>query len=102
MLPSEAFVEYEKAALWQIPQRLRKNIDEPMTVTCHYYLPNRRWWPDLVGLLQATSDILQTAHVIKDDKFIVSYGDSRIAGIDKQNPRVEIEIEVGGEALWKL
>lgn len=102
VLPSKAYEEYEKVALLQLRRHRMSPIDEPMMVCCHYYLPDRRWWPDLVGLLQATSDILQKGGIIADDKFIVSYGDSRICGLSKSNPRVEIEIEkTGGEALWK-
>lgn len=55
-------------------------------------MPDKRSWPDLVGLLQATSDILTKAKIIDDDKWIVHYDGSRIVGVDKTEPRVEIEI----------
>lgn len=48
-------------------------------------------WPDLVGLLQATSDILTEAGIIDDDMWIANYDGSEIVGIDKANSRVEIE-----------
>jgi len=50
----------------------------------------------LIGLLQATSDILEKSGIIENDKLIDSYDGSRIVGIDKQNPRVEIEIKAVG------
>lgn len=55
-------------------------------------MPDKRSWPDLVGLLQATSDILTKAKIIDDDKWIVHYDGSRIVGVDKAEPRTEIEI----------
>lgn len=91
IIPSEAYKNYEDACLWQIAGK-KLHISGIVVVECKYYLPNKRSWPDLIGLLQATSDILTKAKVIDDDKWICSYGDSCIAGIDKENPRVEIRI----------
>ena len=91
IIPSEAYENYEDACLWQLP-RTKLHISGVIVVECKYYLPNKRSWPDLIGLLQATSDILTKAGIIDDDKWICSYGDSCIAGIDKENPRAEIRI----------
>ena len=55
-------------------------------------MPDKRR-PDLLNLEQATADILEKARVIENDKNIVSFDGSRIAGIDKENPRTEIIIE---------
>lgn len=90
ILPSKAFKEYEKVALMQLARV--QAVNGPVSVLCRYYLQNRAHWPDLVGLLQATSDILQAAGVIDDDKYIVNYDGSEIAGLDKDNPRAEITI----------
>ena len=57
-----------------------------------YYMPDKRR-PDLLNLEQATADILEKARVIENDRNIVSFDGSRIAGIDKENPRVEIVIK---------
>lgn len=91
IIPSEAYKNYEDACLWQLAGK-KLHISGIIVVECKYYLPNKRSWPDLIGLLQATSDILTKAKVIYDDKWICSYGDSCIAGIDKENPRAEIRI----------
>lgn len=91
IIPSEAYKNYEDACMWQLAGK-KLHISGIVVVECKYYLPNKRSWPDLIGLLQATSDILTKAKVIDDDKWICSYGDSCIAGIDKENPRVEIRI----------
>lgn len=45
-----------------------------------------------MGLLQATSDILEKAGILENDRLIADYDGSRIVGLDKQNPRAEIEI----------
>lgn len=90
LLPSDAFIRYEKAALLQLAHV--GAVQGPISVCCRYYLQDRRSWPDLVGLLQATSDILQDAGIIEDDKYIVNYDGSEIVGLDKDNPRVVIAI----------
>ena len=90
LLPSKAYKAYEKVAIIQLARV--QAVHGPISVMCRYFLQNRAHWPDLVGLLQATSDILQAAGVIDDDKYIVNYDGSMIAGLDKNNPRVEIII----------
>jgi hypothetical protein len=49
---------------------------------------------DLVNLLEATCDILVKANVLEDDNsnIIISHDGSRVL-YDKDNPRVEIEIQ---------
>lgn len=91
IIPSEAYKNYEDACMWQLAGK-KLHVSGIIVVECKYYLPNKRSWPDLIGLLQATSDILTKAKVIDDDKWICSYGESCIAGIDKDNPRAEIRI----------
>ena len=91
IIPSEAYKNYEDACMRQLAGK-KLHISGIVVVECKYYLPNKRSWPDLIGLLQATSDILTKAGVIDDDKWICSYGNSCIAGIDKDNPRAEIQI----------
>ncbi|WP_337384093.1 hypothetical protein [Acidaminococcus timonensis] len=53
-------------------------------------MPNRKGWPDLMGLVQATADILQDAEILADDGYVATLAGCRIAGIDKVNPRAEI------------
>ena len=102
MIPSKAYREYEESCLWQIAGK-KINVPGVVVVECVYYMPDKKSFPDLIGLLQATSDILTKARVIDDDKWICSYGSSRIAGYDKTNPRAEITITNGhSEALNAL
>lgn len=77
----------------------------PVQMTCQYYLKDRAHWPDLVGLMQATADILSDERkriagkmvttrewLLSDDRIIKSWDGTEIAGIDKLRPRVEIVI----------
>jgi Holliday junction resolvase RusA-like endonuclease len=57
-------------------------------------LPDKAHFPDLVGLLQATSDILEKAGILENDRLIADYDGSCIAGLDKLKPRAEIVIKV--------
>ena len=100
LLPSKAFIVYERKALEQLKDYDMLHFTGSLQMTVRYYLPDRRWWPDLIGLLQGTSDILQKAGIYDDDKYIVSYDGSCIAGLDKENPRCEIEIKELGPWLY--
>lgn len=92
LIQSKAYREYETAALWQLRGQTgpKEPIDCAVYMNAVYYMPDRRAWPDLLGLLQATADILQKARIIEDDQFIIHMGASKIAGIDKENPRVNV------------
>lgn len=46
----------------------------------------------MINLEEATADILEAAGIIANDRNIVSWDGSRIAGVDGKNPRVEIEL----------
>lgn len=55
-------------------------------------MPSRAAWPDLVGLMQATADLLEAAGVLENDRLILSWQGTNIEGIDKNNPRAEISL----------
>ena len=57
-----------------------------------YYMPNRKGWPDLFGLVQATADILEKAGIVEDDGYIADMAYSCIAGVDPEWPRAEIKV----------
>jgi Holliday junction resolvase RusA-like endonuclease len=91
VIQSEYYRAYEEACLWRL-KKYRVKYTGPVQVTARYWMPNRRSWPDLMGLLQATADILEAAGIIENDRDIVSLDGSEIVGVDKENPRAEIEI----------
>lgn len=95
MIPSDTFLKYEESAVKQLRSiKPDTPIAWPMRMTAHYYLPDHKWWPDLIGLEQATQDILETAGIITNDRLIVSKDGSRIMGLDNENPRAEITLTV--------
>ena len=93
IIQSEQYVIYEEASLWELRLYRGKKYDGPIQVTAHYWMPNKRSWPDLMGVLQATCDILQKAGIITNDRNVVSLDGSPIVGVDRGNPRTEIIIQ---------
>ena len=90
--PSEAFMQYQEKCLWQI-KRPYNPITARVNVRCVYYMKTARR-VDLANLIEATTDILVKAHVLEDDnsKIVAAHDGSRVE-LDRENPRVEIEIE---------
>ena len=96
IIQSKQYRIYEKDCLWQIKAQYKgETITENVSLQALYYMPTK-FRPDLTNLLQATCDILEKARVIENDKNIISFDGSRIAGVDKVNPRCEIIIEGRG------
>lgn len=109
LLPSSQYMTYERRCREAI-NLLRKQIeiphfDMPVQLTCRYYLQNKKSWPDLIGLAQATADIISDEYkainhkktlvkqwLLSDDRIIKNWDGTKIAGIDKLNPRTEIII----------
>lgn len=109
IIPSKAFRAYEKdfRKVMMILKTLKElpHYECPVNVKALYYLRNAAHFPDLLGLEQATADIMSDEYriinhkrtravewILCDDRIIKSWDGSRIAGIDKDNPRVEVEI----------
>ena len=92
LIPSKAWVEYEKQALKQLMVYGNVYVPGAVHVQARYFLPNYAHWPDLANLMAGTGDLLETAGIIPNDRRIVSWNGSAIWGIDKANPRVEIII----------
>lgn len=109
LVPSKAYKKYEISCKKQLiksyaPDRL-PHYTMPVQLTCKYYLQDKAHYPDLVGLMQATADILSDEQktingkkkttctwLLSDDRIIKSWDGTKIAGLDKYNPRVEITI----------
>ena len=93
LIQSKAYRQYEKDCLKQLMYLYKgKTITGQLSMKALYYMPTKAR-PDLLNLLQATADIIEKAKVISNDKNIYSFNGSRIMGVDKLNPRVEILLE---------
>lgn len=90
---SVRYKEYAKDCARQITSKYKLKVDYPINLKCVYYRKTKHR-VDLTNLLAATCDILTDCGVIADDncKIVVSHDGSRV-DFDKENPRVEIEIE---------
>lgn len=93
ILPSKAYVQYEKDAGYFIPCRGRM-IEQPCEVVCLFYMPTHRT-VDLTNLEEAIDDVLVKYGVLKDDnsKILVSHDGSRVL-YDPENPRTEVTIKI--------
>ena len=95
LIQSKQYRDYEKMALCQLmtqkPRGFRA-IACAARMNVEYYMPNRKGWPDLFGLVQATADILEKANILEDDGYIADVAFSCIAGVDPVWPRAEIKI----------
>ncbi len=56
-------------------------------------MPDRRSWPDLTGLLQASCDILEKARIIRDDQDIKKLEATIDPEPNKKNPRAVLLLE---------
>jgi Holliday junction resolvase RusA-like endonuclease len=92
LLQSEAYRQYEESCLWQLKQYRGRTLTGAVWVKALYWMPDRRSWPDMLGLMESTADILEKGGIIANDKFIESWDGTRIMGVDPENPRVEIEV----------
>lgn len=95
LIQSKQYRDYEKAALCQLMTQKPRGfhaIDCAARMNVEYYMPNRKGWPDLFGLVQATADILEKANILEDDGYIADVAYSCIAGIDPVWPRAEIKV----------
>lgn len=94
LIQGKAYREYAKDAIWHLKLQRRPihPIDCAVKMTAKYYMPNRKGWPDLFGLVQATADILEKAGIVEDDGYIADVAYSCIAGVDPVWPRAEIKV----------
>lgn len=95
---SQQFSDYKKMALSQLkksePLPLAPQIAFNLEV--HYYVDRAGERADLIGLLQATCDILQNAEIVENDNQFKAFDGSRIHTMDDpeyESPRAVITIK---------
>lgn len=92
IVQKKGYRDYERDCLKQITGKHKLNISYPVNVKAIYYMPDKRR-VDLTNLLEATDDILVRAGVLADDNASIIKGhDGCRVFVDKDRPRVEIEI----------
>jgi len=98
LLPSKPYQRYEKHIREFLDGQELERFDFPVNMQVHYYLQNYAHWPDLVGLMQATADVISDdrkhgrEYILVDDRIIYGWNGTHIMGIDKDNPRAELTI----------
>ena len=92
IMPSSKYRQYEREAAWFLKPRPPRPIECEVSVKCLFYMPTMRRI-DLNNLLEAATDLLVSAGVLKDDHYgiVVSHDGSRVL-YDKESPRTEITI----------
>ena len=103
LLPSRQYKEFEKEVVEVVDDLRMKEcigltaIGYPINLKCTFY-KEKDYKADLTGYLQAIQDALVKAKVLADDNHkIVASTDGSKVYLDRNNPRIEIEItKIGG------
>lgn len=90
LIPSKPYMEFEKSCRHFLKPL---KIDYAINLKCEFYMKTRRK-VDLPNLLNSICDVLVKHETIVDDNkdIVVGFDGSRVY-YDKENPRIEIEIE---------
>ncbi len=99
LLPSKPYKEFEKSVCQFIKGyfKVLNPIDRPCNLKCVFY-KDKNYKSDLMGYLQAIADALVKAGLLVDDNsnIIVSTDGSKVL-LDRERPRIEVEISFIGE-----
>ena len=94
LLPSKQYKEFEKQVCTFIHEakHTSKPIDMPCNLRCIFY-KEKNFRSDLMGYMQAIADALVKAEVFADDNSnIIASTDGSKVLLDRDNPRIEVEI----------
>jgi Holliday junction resolvase RusA-like endonuclease len=104
LLPSKQYLQFEKNSLpylYRVKQEVGV-VNYPVNIQCIFYMDARRK-VDLSNLLNAVDDAMVKSGLILDDNrdIIAGHDGSRVYH-DKDNPRIELEInELKDYVQWK-
>lgn len=88
---NNAYKRYERDAGWFVKWN-KPPIKEAVNVKCVFYRDSERR-VDLTNLLEAIDDVLVKYKVLADDNFkIIAGHDGSRVYVDREKPRIEIEI----------
>lgn len=111
LLSSEDFLAWHTASSYLLRQELNKNMAAgttlkdntgPFKIIMTLYAENMRAG-DLSNKFESIADLFVDNSVVDDDNwFVVNHTEQIFGGIDKENPRVEIEIIPSDISLPKV
>ena len=91
IIQNKRYTDFEKDCKQYIP-KLEKPIDFPINLKCDFYVCDARK-RDIANYIEAIQDILVKYNLLEDDNYnIVASLDGCSMQIDRENPRIEIEI----------
>lgn len=95
LLPSKPYKEFEKSVCDFVKGYFKPSvspINQPVNLKCIFY-KDKNYKSDLMGYLQAIADSLVKAGLLEDDNsnIVVSTDGSKVM-LDRNRPRIEIEI----------
>lgn len=92
LIKSSAYRSWERAAILQLNTQWHEEpLEGPLWISVISYFSTRRML-DLDNMLAGAFDVLERAGIIENDRQVESVDGSRKA-LDRENPRVEIEIQ---------
>lgn len=91
IIQSKLYANFERECSYYL-LKYKNNIDYRVNLKCEFYVPDKRK-RDIANYIEAIQDVLVKYEVIKDDNYnIITSLDGTRMYIDKENPRIEIEI----------
>lgn len=92
VIQNKKYTEFEKECKKYIPILNEQPINYPINLKCEFYVPDARK-RDIANYLEAIQDVLVKYKLLEDDNYnIVASIDGCSMQIDRENPRIEIEI----------
>ena len=91
IIQSKLYANYEREC-GKFLKEYKSSIDYRINLKIEFYVPDKRR-RDIANYIEAIQDILVKYEVLRDDNYNIIYSlDGTRMYIDKENPRVEIEI----------
>lgn len=93
-IPSKRYKEWHELAFWEVKRQI-KNLDipnEPLWILATFFPRTKRRF-DLSNAFESVADLLVDAGIISDDNcYVLPRVSLLFGGVDKENPRVDIEV----------
>ena len=91
IIQSKLYANYEREC-GKFLKEYKSSIDYSINLKIEFYVPDKRK-RDIANYVEAIQDILVKYEILKDDNYNIVYSlDGTRMYVDKENPRVEIEI----------